>query len=148
MCVGTEETRGAVFGQESRVPVNRQAAQRSGPTPGLLVSPSVTATGARGRPCWEWPGSDLDAAPALVLQEVHGRQDAGLEGEAQEEVQLRGVQLLLHGQDLRAWVVSPGSVTGRRATVGAHSPRRFGLGQTVVICHLGLIFTRGQIHIT
>lgn len=43
----------------------------------------------------------LDAAPPLRLQEVHGRHEPGLEREPQEEVQLAGIQLFLHGQDLR-----------------------------------------------
>lgn len=108
--LGDIGTRAVGFGWESSGPVDRQAAQRSGPAPG-----PPGATQHRGRPRWERPGSDLDAAPALVLQEVHGRHDAGLEGEAQEEVELRRVQLLLHGQDLRAWAASPapGGVTGQ-----------------------------------
>lgn len=64
----------------------------------------------------------LDAAPPLRLQEVHGRHEPGLEREPQEEVQLAGIQLFLHGQDLRGWgclVPSP--------------PRPFGLGENSVI---------------
>lgn len=44
--------------------------------------------------------TNLDATPALGLQEVHGGCDAGLGREAQEEVQLCRAHFFLDGQHL------------------------------------------------
>lgn len=70
----------------------------------------------------------LDAAPPLRLQEVHRRREPGLEREPQEEVQLAGIQLFLHGQDLR----------GRGLLSALSPPRPFGLGKN---CHHLVFFT-------